>query len=377
MGNTCSSRVLTTDVRRVKPIIMANQNEIYLKYEKLWLVSGLAVGLARYVSKRNPQEEILTELNNPASNWRKLIYDKVIFKKYNLLSFPALDFQCTVHSIIFERKRYVIITYRGPEMKKETDWRSYLHSTKSSRTILGKTLYFHDDIKNSFEEVESKIKETLSIHITLLMNDSSLVESRDLTLIHNGSLFGGGLAVFSSLAFLEFFKGNQVCMTYGSNRVGGEDVKNIFDEYYHNKMLRIIRENDVIPMLPISSDYKSLSGGFYLTGNNNKNFKLWHRENFPINPQSMNLDELNRNWNHDLIAFESNSSQKYFHEWVEFLLKYSHHSNIPISLWPHEEIHSFTKKIELYPIPINNSGKTIEAPIGNVNETVRTGGSIP
>ena len=353
MGNGCvpANGGANRNPQSGSPLVALESNQEYIGDESLWLLSGLAVGLSKFVNNNDPSKSIAGELDNPDGKWSNLIKSNLSIRKYDLICFSKVNIQCTVHSVIFRSRRFVIVTYRGLNKKENFKYDSYFQSSKRARVIRGKELLIQSEILDAFEEAEAKIKETVSIHLTLIIGDLSPVESKDAFLIHNGTCYGGALSFLSSLCFLDLYKGKQICITFGSHRIGGDDAVDLFNEYYsiHGRSFRVMLADDPLPTFPLSEDYSTFAGGLYLVAkksidsDNNvdanvkevEETKIWKRSLYPSKDDMIQIREAAGN---TLTIPIEDTTERYYDVWLDFLIAmkekyYQRGVYIPVTRW--------------------------------------------
>jgi len=200
-----------------------------------------AYSLARLAYLAYKEEEtIINSKLLSGFSFKKVIDPDPIWKTFKDI-YSGISIRDT-EAIIAENPEMVIVAFRGTQPTSLVDWITDAHFRHSTKGSGGYGV--HHGIYEALMSVWDHIKP----HIT---------KKEGKTLWFTGHSLGGGLAALATANCL-FDQSLNInpeqlrLYTYGQPKVGGEDFIKAFNAKLKNQAFRLINNNDIVPLLPLS-----------------------------------------------------------------------------------------------------------------------------
>lgn len=155
----------------------------------------------------------------------------------------------------------VVVAFRGTESLKDvgTDLmisRTPLYREESSLINWCSQPLVHSGFKRQHDSLLGEISRFCQSHSNIPF------------VVFTGHSLGGGLATIASVTLGQILKREHgkvvACATYGSPRTGNSSFTKLFRDQVGESSVRVVNDDDPIPLVPSSLRFKHVHGGLYL-----------------------------------------------------------------------------------------------------------------
>jgi hypothetical protein len=148
---------------------------------------------------------------------------------------------------LIKELRELYIVYRGTDSVTDTLVNLKLHLSE----LIPDQVKVHSGFLDQYRALEPKILQFVNLN-----------RSAFDTIICCGHSLGGALATISAGVLAHKYQNTTIyCCTLGSPRVGDHEFAKWFDAALGEKSLRLVNENDIIPLVPAFFKYCHVGGG--------------------------------------------------------------------------------------------------------------------
>ncbi len=187
-----------------------------------------------------------------------MCYKKIIYKKNILINNTKTKSIC----YIYHNDKEIEIYFKGTSTLKD-----YLYNMDIyPRLFIDKEIRVH----NGFLKKYLSLKDDIIKNINKIIKDT---EIREISL--NGHSAGGAIANIASLDLSYIYENITLnCITFGSPKVGNIYFKKKYNKKISNS-IRIVNNNDIIPLIPPSIIYTEIHEGLILENKNKKSLNFF------------------------------------------------------------------------------------------------------
>lgn len=146
-----------------------------------------------------------------------------------------------------------VVSFRGTEPTDFKDWKRDA-SVFLTDWDLGRV---HGGFRRGWRALQASVVETLN-ELQAFADVYAEFTNR-LQVIVNGHSLGGAVATLSALDLKA-----DLCVTFGSPRVGDDVFSQYYDAIYRHRHLRVVHSNDVVPRVPCAFNYRHCGTLVYL-----------------------------------------------------------------------------------------------------------------